>query len=76
MSRASIFVSRITSARRAASAAAAPEALDASADGGATSCARRCSVQSPPRTTSVGTSGSGTIEPTSSPSPVNSNDVT
>ena len=44
--------------------------------GGATSWVRRCSVQSPPRSTSVGTSGSGTIEPTSSPSPVNSNDVT
>ena len=43
---------------------------------GATSWARRCSVQSPPRSTLVGTSGSGTIEPTSSPSPVNSNDVT
>ena len=45
-------------------------------DGGATSSARRCSVQSPPRSTDVGTSGSGTIDPTDSPSPVNSNDVT
>ena len=44
--------------------------------GGATSRASRCNVQSPPRSTDVGTSGSGTIDPTDSPSPVNSNAVT
>ena len=33
------------------------------ATGGATSRASRCSVQSPPRSTAVGTAGSGTIEP-------------
>ena len=44
--------------------------------GGATSSASRCSVQSPPRSTVVGTPGSGMIEPTSLPSPVKANDVT
>ena len=53
--------------------AADANAIAASA-GGATSRSSRCSVQSPPRSTSVGTPGSGTIEPTDSPSPpVNSN---
>ena len=38
--------------------------------------ASRCSVQSPPFSTVVGMPGSGTIEPTDSPSPVNSKEVT
>ena len=36
----------------------------------------RWSVQSPPLITFVGTPGSGMIEPTSWPSPANSNEVT
>ena len=75
MSSASTSVSRITStsAPAASATAASPSPLGG---GGATSCARRWSVQSPARVTSVGTSGSGTIDPTSWPSPVNSKAVT
>ena len=76
MSRASISVSRITSARPAVDSAAPVSAKRRRRRAGATSWARRWSVQSPPRTTSVGMSGSGMIEPTDSPVPVNSNDVT
>ena len=50
--------------------------MRACSSGGATSRSSRCSVQSPPRSTFDGTSGNGTIEPTSLPSPLNSNDVT
>jgi hypothetical protein len=76
MSRASICVSRRTSALASpAPPVAASSAVKARA-GGATSWASRCRVQSPPRTTSVGMSGRGTIDPTSSPSPVNSKEVT
>ena len=74
MSRASICVSRMISTSAASAAAAAASA--ASAAGGATSCGQALEVQSPPRSTLVGTSGSGMIDPTASPSPVNSNDVT
>jgi hypothetical protein len=74
MSSASICVSRIT----LAPAASAESALASGTElaGGATSRVSRCRVQSPPRSTLVGMSGSGMMEPTSSPSPVNSNDVT
>jgi hypothetical protein len=75
MSSASIWVSSSTSAPPASAAGAASSASSPSI-GGATSWARRCRVQSPPRTTSVGTSGSGVIAPTSAPSPVNVNAVT
>ena len=74
MSRASICVSRMIST--SADSAAAVASVATAAAGGATSWAKRWRVQSPPRSTLVGTSGSGTIDPTASPSPVNSNDVT
>ena len=75
MSRASICVSRMISTSADAAVAVRGD-VGGRSSAGATSWARRCSVQSPPRSTLVGTSGSGTIEPTDSPSPVNSNDVT
>ena len=75
MSSASIFVSSITCALSAAFAPLAAK-LAFSGIGGATSRTSRCNVQSPPRSTASGTAGSGTIEPTSLPAPVNANDVT
>ena len=53
----------------------AEDALDLTASAanrgcGVVSFSNRCSVQSPPRTTLVGTAGSGTIEPNSPPWPL------
>ena len=75
MSSASTCVCCSTSAVPAALSASA-EAAKRSGAGGAISRSRRCSVQSPPRSTLVGMPGSGTIEPTASPVPLNSKLVT
>ena len=75
MSSASISVFRITFARSSRRAGAAAASANASGCG-CVSCTRRCSVQSPPRITFVGTPGSGMIEPNSPSPPANSNDVT
>ena len=76
MSSASTCVSRMTSTSADALAAVAASSSPPLSGGGATSCARRWRVQSPALVTSVGTSGRGTIDPTSSPSPENSKAVT
>ena len=76
MSRASISVSRRISTPELSEAAPAAAVSPSSNTGGFTSSWRRWSVQSPPRTTSIGAAGNGMIEPTDSPLPLNSNDVT
>ena len=70
-----MVVSRMMSTP-SADASALKSASPSDSGTGVTSWTRRWRVQSPAWVTSVGTSGSGTIEPTSSPSPVNSNAVT
>jgi len=60
----------------APAAASSVAARWASTSTGWTSRARRWSVQSPPRSTFVGTPGRGTMEPSSAPPPANSNEVT
>ena len=75
MSSASIVVSSSTSASRVALSAEAPRAK-ATSGTGSVSRMRRWSVQSPPRTTSVGMPGSGVMLPKEPPPPANSKEVT
>jgi hypothetical protein len=72
MSSESTVVSRMTSAlSEVAESAKVPD----SATGGWTSKRRRWSVQSPAFATSVGTPGSGTIDPNAPPDPAKLNPV-